>query len=276
MSVQNFLKRWLADYYKPPRPHRFALSLPGVVLEAWRLCKGQRWRFWTANYAVVFLGLVPVIAPIFAVQFPQLMFVKMMPVIPLPIAMVLTKVMPVFYFLFFTIPLHLGLFLIAAHIVYQKPYQITTTLLHYFKLFWLSNLFKVILAIGFFIGSPTLFVLSKLLLVSFKGQAIASMVVLYSFAVLLSMFSLYAFFSCLLLFIGRVTLLTGLKVVVRMVSQHFWKLWLLFLLQLLISLASQLSWHVLDLLWTPFSYVLWLVIYKKMFGNQCHEFNECD
>lgn len=274
MSIQRFLKHWLAEYYKPPRPHLYALSLKEVVAEAWRLSKGQRWRFWMANYAVVMLGFVPIIAPVFATHYPQLTFVHMMPVVPLPIAMILTKVMPVFYYLFFSIPLHLGLFLIAAHIVYGKPYQITTTLLHYFKLFWLSNLLKVILAIGFFVGSPVLFVFSKLLLVTFKGDPVAMTVTLYVFGVLMTMFSLYAFISCLLLFIGRVTLLTGLKVVIRSVSQHFWKLWLLFLLQLLISTLSDLSWHVLDLVWTPFSYLVWLIIYKKMFGEQCHEFNK--
>lgn len=273
MDFKQYLIKTFADYYKPPKAHRYDLSLLAVFKEAWALAKGQRWRFWAAHYMVVILGFMPVIAPYAAVHYPQLLFVSLMPVVPTPVAALLTKVMPVFYFVFVMIPLYLSLFLIAARIVYHKAYQPTRTIWHYFRFFWLSNVFKVMLAWGFFVGTPILFVLSKLLLITFKGNVLAMQVIFAITLVVLSLLAVYFLISCLLLFIGRVSLVSGVKTMLQAVNQHVFKLWLLMVMEIAGIALCQVTWHVFDLIWVPFSYLMWLVIYKKMFGLAYHDDN---
>lgn len=270
MSIRSYLIKTFAEYYKPPQPHRYQLKLGALFAEAWALSRGHRWRFWVANYIVVAFSFVPIIGPALAVRFPTMMLVTHMPVIPLQLAAVMTATMPYFYMVFVNVPLQLGLFLIAASIVYQKPYRVGSSLAHYFRFFWLSNVIKMVLVLCFVIGVPIIFLLSKLVLITFKGEPLAADILFYIVGALMSGLGAYYFSACLLLFIGRVSVMSGVKAVLAAVSQHFWKIWLLFILQCALGYLSWRSWHIIDLVTTPFSYLVWLVLYKKMFANACH------
>lgn len=263
---QAFIKS-IWDYRQPLPVQMTFFTLWSLVREALILSRGHRLRFLLANYIVVCLSLIPVIAPFVALHYPALVGAPWLPVVPVPLAAILTYVMPWLYFIFATIPFKLGLFLIATRIVYHRPYQLATTLFHYLRFFWIVNVLAVVVLIGFFLGVPIVFLVSKLVLDVFKDNSFMLNAILWALAVLAIAVSIYGSIWCSLLFIGRVNLLVGYKAAIKAVHRYFRLIVSVLLLECGCHVAALYSWHVSDLVLVPFSYLLWVLLYKQLFGD---------
>ncbi len=266
MDLKKTLLKSFWDYHAPPAVQKTSFSLWGVLVEAWQLARGQRLKFLMANYVVVLFSLVPILAPFFAQMFPRLMLVPLLPVVPKPIAALLTIFMPWFYLMWVTVPLKLGLLLIATRIVYHQTYKLSNATFYYLRFFWLVNVLACVVLIGFFLGTPIVFVATKLVLLAFANNAIGQHLVIWATGLVAFMLSAYAFISCLLLFLGRVNTFIGFKTMLVATTAHFWRILAVIVLIVLLSLLSKYTWHVSDLIFAPFSYLVCGVLYQRLFG----------
>ena len=264
--MKKAITQSLWNYKSPPPVQTAPFKLWSLVVSAWRLSHGQRMRFLVANYIVVILSLIPILAPFFAARYPGFMGAPFLPTVSNEYARILTVVMPWCFFVFFAVPLKLSLFFIAVRIAARQQYHLPLGVFHYLRFFWLVNILSVIVLAGFFVGMPIIYVMSKLVLDVFDGNATALTWVLWFFAAVGFVFAVYVSVWASLLFIGRVNLFIGYKAAIKAVNHHFWKVLVVLLLEAGFMLASEYSWHLSDLLFAPFSYLLWIVLYQQLFG----------
>ena len=269
------LKKWLVQslenfkhFEKAPKVQHSTFSVWTLLVRAWGLSHGHRLRFLTVNFVVVLLGLVPVLAPIFAVNYPTMMMVPFLPEVSIPIAALLTKIMPWVYFIFAYIPFKLALFLIAARIVYQQPYRCSQLLFRYCGFFWWTTLLMVVVLSSFFIGIPLVFVATKVTLWVVQTHPAAVNGALLFFGFLVFLVSIYLLVAASLIFIGRVNFIDASKTAITAVNRYFWKILAVVLLEIGFELLSHLSLHLSDFICVPLSYLLWLVLYQHLFGDK--------
>ncbi len=266
MDIKKLFLKSFWNYHAPPVVQKAPFSLWSVILEAWRAAYGGRLKFLCANYLVLLFSFVPILAPFFAQLFPRIMLVPLLPVVPRPIAALLVTVMPWFYLMWVTVPLKLGLLLLATRMAYHQPYKLSSTTFHYLRFFWLVNIVSCVVLIGFFLGTPIVFVATKLVLLVFTNHPMGQLGVLWATGLVVFLLSAYAFISCLLLFLGRVNSFIGFKTTLVATTAHFWRILAVVVLVVLLSLLSKYTWHVSDLIFAPFSYLLCGVLYKRIFG----------
>jgi hypothetical protein len=259
----------IEKFCPPPEVQPYQIHISQLFADAWRLSKGHRFKFWILNYLVVALSFVPMLAPLVTKLFPSIFIAPLL--LPPKVYFWVQALMPIVYFIYVMLPLHLSLMLVAARIVYQQPYQQVASLSHYFRLFWLVNIVGIIFIMGFVIGIPWFFIFTKALLIpleTHQALGIQQWLLLGLLSVASIVLLVYGTLWINLIFIGRVFWKEAFITARKAISGHFLKmLWLIICTGALVILG-RISHHITDLLFTPFYYLVWLQLYRQIFGDK--------
>ena len=173
--------------------------------------------------------------------------------------------MPLLFKLFVSVPVYLGLHLMALRIVYQQPAPFTL-LGHYFRFRWYSVIVATFMIIVFF-AIPVIYFASFLLshYQHLQTQLYAG------FGLILIVVALAACFCCWsinLIFMAGLQVMDGFKLSIKVVRQFFWPTAGMLLILLLIRKASASSYFLSDLVLMPPAYMAWAILYKQIFGDR--------
>ncbi len=176
--------------------------------------------------------------------------------------------LPFLFWLFISIPVYLGLHLIALRIAYQKTFSYRL-LMEYIGFYWWSVIVHVSFLSGFIIlpvvyGMRFLFtyfvIASHALPQFYVGTAL---LILF-----LTVMVTFGCFSLNLIFMGHLKVIDGIALSFRAVKIHFWKILGMLVIIHLTRVLSFKTHFLSDILLMPPTYMAWALLYKNIFGEK--------
>ena len=181
--------------------------------------------------------------------------------------MVSKLVMPYLFTLFITVPVYLGVNLLALYIAYQKPASIKL-LTHYINFAWWS----VILSLGIYLGIilvPTIYIIKLISLLSVHPEYKAQFLVgLSVFGILTILFIALSSMTLQLIFAARLNVFDALQMSWKATSQRFKQILAILLIMYAAQQLSYYTHYLSDIFLMPPTMMAWALLYKRIFGEK--------
>lgn len=174
---------------------------------------------------------------------------------------------PLLYAIFVTIPVYLGMNLIALRAAYGRPFRFNL-LAHYLTIFWWMQIVSV-LFFAFVIFFPILYGLfyfsGRLLMHDTLPQVYVGLFLLLGiFLWLVTMFSMVLNLT----FGARVNVVSAIAMSWKTVRLHLWRVFGMFLISYLVWNVGMHTGYLSDLLLMPPNLMAWALLYRRMFADK--------
>jgi len=266
------MKKWLR-YEKKFTPKTYDFKIFDLWKEGFYAAKPFWLRFLVADLILIMVMYSIFWVPKLGQWFPFLQAFRIHPDLLYPtdfmrkFQSLSVSLFPMLFSLFFTVPVYLGVNLLALRVAYQRAAPLSL-LSHYISFFWWGNLLcLLIISGGIFV--PSFFLLHALAIKSTQlgnpapfyvgalACGLAASLVLVTFSMTFN-----------LVFGARIFVWEAMRMSARAVKQHFWRIFGMLLLVHLVQNIGERTFYLADILLYPPMMMSWALLYKKIFGEK--------